>query len=134
MSTARTDAPPTYVFGRRDRGSLLIGFRATQLLVLGVGVLAVLLGLLTAGGRGGLVGVGFYAVAAAVAVFPVQGRPVVDWARPVSNYAYLRITGQGRYVGAPRALHRCRNVPRLDLPGLGQHLRVLEATGPNGPV
>src|SRR3954452_5885522 len=134
MSTARTEAPPTYVFGRRDRGSLLIGFRATQLLVLCLGVLAVLVGLLAAGGRGGLVGVGFCAVAATVAVFPVQGRPLVDWARPVTNYAFLRITGQGRYLGGPRALHRCRNVPRLDLPGLGQHLRVLETPGPNGPI
>ena len=129
-----TDAPTTYVFGRRDRGSLLLGFRPTQLLVLGLGFLAVLAGLLTGGGRGGLAGVMICAGAGVAALFPVQGRPLVDWVRPVVNYVYLRVTGRGRYLGGPRALHRCRGVPRLDLPGLGQHLRVLEALGPSGPV
>jgi hypothetical protein len=133
MTTADRE-PTTYVFGRRDRGSLLLGFRPNQLLVLGVGVLAVLLGLVSGGGRGGLLGVSLLVLAAAAALFPVQGRPLVDWVRPVTNYVYMRWTGQGRYLGGPRALHRSRGVPRLDLPGLGQHLRVLEAFTASGPV
>lgn len=134
MTTGMHLEPATYVFGRRDRGSLLLGFRAAQLFVLGVGVAAVLGGFIAAGGRGGLVGMLLLAGAAVIAVLPVQGRPLVDWARPVTNFAFQRITGRGRYLGGPRALHRCRDVPRLDLPSLGQQLRVLEAMTPSGPV
>src|SRR3954465_5840649 len=101
MTTVRAAAPGTDVFGHQNRGALLIGFRAPQLLVLGLGVLAVLVGLLTAGGRGGLVGVGFCAAAVTVALFPVQGRPLVDWARPVPNSAYRRIPGKARSVAGP---------------------------------
>src|SRR4051794_16398347 len=134
MSTREGAPPVTYVFGRRDRGGLLLGFRASQLLVLGTGVTAVLVGLLTAGGRGGLVGVLLCCLAGVVALVPVQGRPLVDWARPVTHYLFLRVTGRGRYLGGARALHRSRHVPRLDLPGLGQALRVLETQTPLGPV
>src|SRR4051794_11056057 len=134
MSTPNETAPVTYVFGRRDRGGLLLGFRASQLLVLGTGVTAVLVGLLTAGGRGGLVGILLCCAAGVVALVPVQGRPLVDWARPVTHYLFLRVTGRGRDLGGARALHRSGNVPRLDLPGLGQGLRVLETQTSLGPV
>src|SRR3954452_22207305 len=134
MTTASQREPTTYVFGRRDRGSLLLGFRANQLVILGVGVLAVLVGLVGGGGHGGLLGVLVCVCAGFAALFPVQGRPLVDWSRPIANYLYMRVTGQGRYLGGPRALHRCRGVPRLDLPGLGQHIRLLEAATPRGPV
>jgi hypothetical protein len=134
MSSVTDNCPPTYVFGRRDRGGLLLGFRPTQLAVLAAGVASVLFGLLTGGGRGGLWGIVACLAAAFFALFPIQGRPAIDWLRPLTNYLYLRITGQARYLGGPRALHRCRDVPRLDLPGLGQHLRILEAHTSNGPV
>src|SRR4051794_30676675 len=97
--TARLDEPPTYVFGRRDRGSVLVGFRPSQVVLLTVGLSAVLLGLLVAGGRGGLVGAIVLAVAAFAAVFPIQGRPLVDWVRPVAAYAHLRLTRRSTYLG-----------------------------------
>jgi len=134
MTATRMDEPPTYVFGRRDRGSLLVGFRAGQLILIGVGMAAILLGFLVAGGPGGVVGAVVCGVAAFTAVFPVQGRPIVDWARPVANYAFGRITGRTRYLGGPWGLRRNRYLKRLELPSLGQALRLREVTTPLGPV
>lgn len=128
------NAAPTYVFGRRDRGGLLLGLRPNQILVLSAGAAAVLVGLLSGGGQAMVMAAGGSLAAATLALFPVQGRVLVDWVRPVGNYLYLSATGQGRYLGGPRALHRCRYLPRLDLPGLGQQLRVLEAPTAHGPV
>ena len=130
--TSQSADPTTYIFGRRDRGGLLLGLRASQLALFGLGAVAVLVGFLDAGGRGGLIGLGICTTAAFVAMFPIQGRCLVDWVSPIANYAYQRVTGQGRYLGGPRALHRARYVPRLDLPGLARDLRVYEAATPNG--
>ncbi|MFP5371675.1 MAG: SCO6880 family protein, partial [Actinomycetes bacterium] len=132
--TSTENAAPTYVFGRRDRGGLLLGLRPNQIMVLSVGAVAILVGLLSGGGQAAVLAVAISVAAGALALFPIQGRVLVDWVRPVGNYLYLRATGQGRYLGSPRALHRCRYLPRLDLPGLGQQLRVLEARTADGPV
>ncbi|MGH3472726.1 MAG: SCO6880 family protein [Nocardioidaceae bacterium] len=135
MSTTRTTTdPPTFVFGRRDRGGILLGFRPPQLLILGLGVAVVFVGLVTAGGRGGLVGTAVLVTAVAAAVLPIQGRPLVDWVRPVLNFGYQRLTGQGRYLGGPWALHRNRYVRRLDLPGLGRPLKILQIPTTDGPI
>ena len=130
--TAQSSDPMTYVFGRRDRGGLLLGLRAPQLVLFAIGGVALLVGFLGAGGQGGAIGLGVCAGAAFLATFPVQGRCLVDWVRPLTNYAYQRVTGQGRYLGGPRALRRSRFVPRLDLPGLARDLRVYEAATPSG--
>src|SRR5690242_18077863 len=98
----------------RDRGGMLLGLRAAQLALLGIGGIAVLLGLLAAGGQGGLVGGGIAVVMAFVALFPVQGRALVDWAGPLISYGHQRISGRGRYLGGPAALCRSRYLPRLD--------------------
>jgi hypothetical protein len=132
MSTAVKQAP-TYTFGRRDRGGLLLGFKLGQLFTLGVGFGAVLGGLLCAGTGGGLLGFAILAVAGFLALYPIQGRPLVDWVRPVANYAHARILGQSAYVGGPSALHRVKQA-RIDLPGLGQHLRLYEARTFDGPI
>jgi hypothetical protein len=132
MSTTVKE-PPTYTFGRRDRGGLLIGFRATQLLVLAFGFAAILTGLLTSGSQGALVGFAVLAACAALALFPVQGRPLVDWARPLANHAYARLLGNRTYLGGPYGLRRCRT-PRIELPGLGQHLRLYQAHTISGSV
>ena len=124
---------PTFTFGRRDRGGLLLGFKATQMLTLGIGFAAVLSGLLTAGTRGGLIGFTILAVAGFLALYPVQGRALVDWVRPLANHAHGRVLGRSRYLGGANALRRCDDV-RLDLPGLGQHLRVYQARPFDGPV
>src|SRR5262245_31799478 len=111
MSTARIDEPPTYVFGRRDRGALLVGFRPRQVVVVSVGAAAILLGFLSAGGSGGLVGAAVLLAALVAALFPVQGRPLVDWVRPTINYGYLRLTGRTRYLGGPWSMRRNRYLP-----------------------
>ena len=60
-----------------------------------------------------------------VALFPVQGRPVIDWARPIANYVYGRITDQGTYLGGPWAMHAPQIGPRdLRLPGSGGRVRI----------
>lgn len=133
--TSQTDRPsPTYVFGRRDRGSVLLGFRTSQLALLGFGVAAVLLGLLAAGGAGGFVGAIVFAAAATAAMYPIQGRPLVDWVRPVANFVLQRVSHRDRYLGGPWALHRTKGLRRLDLPGLAQPIKVLEAETVQGPV
>lgn len=133
--SATIKEPPTYTFGRRDRGGLLLGFKATQLATLAVGFGAVLIGVLTAGSTGGLVGFTTLMAAGFLALYPVQGRALVDWARPVANHLYARALGgsRSRYLGGVNALHRCKDL-RLDLPGLGQNLRVYQARPFEGPV
>lgn len=136
MSTtvrASVKESPTFTFGRRDRGGLLLGFKAVQLLTLAAGFAAVLVGLLTAGTSGGLAGFAVLAVTGFLALYPVQGRALVDWVRPLANYAHARLVGGSRYLGGVNALHRCKDV-RLDLPGLGQHLRLYQARPFDGPV
>lgn len=126
--------PPTYSFGRRDRGGLLIGLRAGQLLFLGLGFAAVLVGLLTAGTHGGMLGMAMLTAGAVVALLPVQGRPVVDWIGPLVNHANARFYGQRCYLGGPHALRR-RKHAGIDLPGLGEQLKVYEAhTLGEGPI
>ena len=38
-----------------------------------------------------------------VAFLPVQGRPLVEWVRPLLNYLHGRVTGQGLFLGGPWA-------------------------------
>jgi hypothetical protein len=133
MSATREPAP-TYTFGRRDRGGLLLGLRLNQLLTLAAGLGVLLVGLVTDGRPGGVLGLVVLVAAATMALCPVQGRALVDWVRPLSNHWYGRLTGTARYLGGPNALHRCGDVARLDLPGLGQHLRLYEALTVEGPI
>jgi hypothetical protein len=133
MTTMGAKESPTYVFGRRDRGGLLIGLRATQLLVLAVGFAAVLTGLLVAGSAGGVTGFGLLAACAVVALFPIQGRPLVEWIRPLANHLHRRMLRRTTYLGGPFALRRCAT-PRIDVPGLGQHLKLYAARTFDGHV
>jgi hypothetical protein len=136
--TARERAPreaaATYTFGRRDRGGLLLGFRLNQLLTMAAGLGTLLVGLVADGRRGGVLGLIVLIASALVALCPIQGRALVDWVRPLSNYWYGRLRGTARYLGGPNALHRCGDVARLDLPGLGQQLRLYEAHTVEGPI
>jgi hypothetical protein len=119
-------APPTtYLFGRRDRGGVLLGFTAAQVTLLAAGGGAVLVGLVTAGGPGGLAGFAGFGIAVLAAILPVRGRPAVDWTRPTVNYLYGRVTGRARYRGGPwRLPHTPGEVPRLQLPGLARDVEV----------
>ena len=135
MTTA-TDTEPTYVFGPRDRRTLLLGMRLPQLTLLGLGVAALLAGFLSGGGYGGSVGALTCAACTAVAFFPIQGRPIIDWVRPIGNYLHGRITGQGTYLGGPWAMHAPeRGGPRdLALPGIGSRVRIRSFETPQGEV
>lgn len=123
--TTVAEPEPTYSFGPRDRRALLLGLRLPQLLLLGAGVTALLLGLLSSAAYGVLVGAIVCMALAFVALFPVQGRPVVDWVRPIANYVHGRITDQGTYLGGPWAMHTPQSGPRdLRLPGSGDRVRI----------
>jgi hypothetical protein len=133
--TTTTESEPGYVFGPRDRRVLLLGLRLPQLLLLAGGVGALLLGLLSSLPYGVPLGVAACTGLAFVALFPVQGRPVIDWARPLANHVYGRVTGQGSYLGGPRALHAPVEGPRdLALPGTGGRTRVRSFDAPRGEV
>ena len=124
MTTA-TDPEPTYLFGPRDRKALLLGLRLPQLGVLAAGTGFLLLGLLSQFPYGAPVGVLGGVLAASVALAPVQGRPMVDWLRPLANYVHGRITGQATYLGGPHALHRPHDgASGLTLPGIAGRVRV----------
>jgi hypothetical protein len=125
--------PTTYLFGRRDRGGVLLGFTAAQVTLLTAGGGAVLAGLVTAGGPGGLAGFAGFGIAVLAAILPVRGRPAVDWTQPTANYLYGRVTGRARYRGGPwRLPHAPGEVPRLQLPGLARDVCVhaLDAADP----
>jgi hypothetical protein len=116
---------PTYVFGPRDRRVLLLGMRLPQVALIAGGAGCLLLGLLAGGALSGGLGVLAGLASLVVALFPVQGRPLVDWVRPVANHLYGRITGQATYLGGPWALHTPKTGPReLQLPGPAARVRV----------
>jgi hypothetical protein len=130
-----TETEPTYVFGPRDRRALLIGMRLPQLLVVAAGAALLLLGLLQGGTVAAGLGVAGCVAAAVLAFTPVQGRPLVDWVRPVANYLHGRVTGQETYLGGPRALHRPESGPgQLVLPGVGAQIRIRSISSGHGEV
>ena len=123
--TAATDTEPTYLFGPRDRRTVLLGLRLPQLACLALGGAAVLLGFLSELPYGAPAGVLLGIAAAVVALAPVQGRPIIDWARPITNHLHGRVTGQATYLGGPRALHKPTDgTADLALPGIGGRVRV----------
>src|SRR4051794_3230403 len=119
MTTA-SDVEPTYLFGPRDRRVLLLGLRAPQLALITMAALSLLLGLISQSSYGGWVGVLVALATVSAAFVPVQGRPLVDWLRPLANFIYGRVTGQGSYLGGPWAVHAPTQSNRdLALPGIG---------------
>jgi hypothetical protein len=123
--TTPTQAEPSYLIGPRDRQAILLGMRAPQLALLSLGAVSLLLGLLTQSRYGVPSGLTACLATVCAAFLPVQGRPLVDWARPVANFLYGRFTGQGTYLGGPWAVHAPSDGPReLALPGIGGRVRV----------
>ena len=120
-----TDMDPTYVFGPRDRRALLLGMRLPQLVLVAAGAVCLLLGLLGSATFGTTAGVAVAALSLALAFLPVQGRPLVDWVRPILNYVHGRVTGQADFLGGPWAVHAPMDAPReLRLPGIASRARV----------
>jgi len=133
---ATSPAPePTYLFGPRDRGTLLLGMRAPQLALVGVGGVGLLVGFLSHAAIGIPLGLAILLGTICLAFAPVQGRPLVDWVRPVANYLHGRVTGQGSYLGGPWAVHRPTQGPRdLVLPGIASRVRVRSVDASYGEV
>ncbi|WP_420819093.1 SCO6880 family protein [Nocardioides iriomotensis] len=120
-----TDSEPTYLFGPRDRRTLLLGLRLSQILLLAMGAATMLTGLLRGGSVWTALGVSALVISAMLAFLPVQERPLVDWLRPVLNHAYGRITGQATYLGGPWALHApTGGLRQLRLPGIAARCLV----------
>src|SRR4051812_33761653 len=113
----------------------MLGLRVPQLLVVALGAGVLLVGLLRGGRYGPPLGVLACGCAACVAFLPVQGRPLVEWVRPVANFAYGRLTGQGDYLGGPWAVHTPTQGPGdLRLPGIGSRGRVRSFDAAHGEV
>src|SRR3954452_7291890 len=113
----------------------MLGCRLPQLLVVALGAAGLLVGLLRGGRYGPPLGVLACGFAACVAFLPVQGRPLVEWIRPVANYVYGRVTGQGDYLGGPWAVHTPTQGPQeLRLPGIGSRVRGRSFDAAHGEV
>jgi hypothetical protein len=133
--TTTTESEPTYLFGPRDRHALLLGMRLPQLILLAIGGTALLLGFISGVRYGAPIGLLVCVAAACVALLPVQGRPLVDWVRPITNFLHGRISGQSNYLGGPWAVHFPTDGPRaLALPGIGNRVRVRSFDTSHGEV
>ena len=133
--TAVNDSEPTYVFGPRERHALLLGMRLSQLLLVAEGAVLLLLGLLSESGAGVLLSAAAALGCLLVAFLPVQGRPLVEWVRPLLNYLYGRVTGQGLFLGGPWAMHGPTDGPHtLRLPGAAGSVRVRAVNARSGEV
>ena len=134
MSTS-SESEPAYLFGPRDRGALLLGMRLPQLLLMSAAVLLLLAGLVSGTSYGLPLGVLSAVTATVVAFLPVQGRPLVDWVRPVANFGYGKLSGQGTYLGGPWAVHApTQGTRELALPGIGARVRVRSFDTAHGEV
>ena len=133
--TAVNDSETTYVFGPRERHALLLGMRLSQLLLVAEGAVLLLLGLLSESGAGVLLSASAALGCLLVAFLPVQGRPLVEWVRPLLNYLYGRVTGQGLFLGGPWAMHSPTDGPHtLRLPGAAGSVRVRAVNARSGEV
>lgn len=134
MSSA-ADTEPTYLFGPRDRRTLMLGMRLPQLLLCAAAAGILLVGLLSDSAAGVPLGLLAGAACLTVAFLPVQGRPLVDWCRPVINHLYGKVTGQATYLGGPWAMHSPRGeFDRLVLPGMASNVRVRSFDAAHGEV
>lgn len=100
-----------YRFGPRSTRGLVAGWRAGQILVAGAGALVALGAVHSLGGASG-VGLGLLAVALALAIslWPVAGRPAESWAPILARHLLRR-------AGSPRGRPRTARAPAGGLLG-----------------
>ncbi len=109
-------------FSRLARRGLLLGLSLPQVLVLGVGTVAVVGALYTAGGKGLLLVVPVVGVCALVVWVPVGGHKAIEWIPLAGHWAFRAVAGQTVYrwrVTKPRP------AGTLALPGDAAALRQL---------
>ena len=104
MTTTETE--PTYLFGPRDRRDAAAGHAAAPARCSAMGAsLPPARASSVRPVRRPARRAACIASRARVAFAPVQGRPLVDWMRPIANFLHGRVTGQGSYLGGPWAVH-----------------------------
>ncbi len=109
-------------FSRLARRRLLLGLSLPQVLVLGVGAVAIVGALYTAGGKGLLLVVPVVGVCALVVWVPVGGHKAIEWIPLAGHWAFRAVAGQTVYrwrVTKPRP------AGTLALPGDAAALRQL---------
>src|SRR5437588_1294433 len=89
-----TSAPLSYRFGTGAPAGVWLGLGLSRLAILGVGLLTTI-GLL--GMRSGLpLGIAPLALAAAVTLVPVAGRPLSGWVAPATRHGQATAVGSSR--------------------------------------
>jgi hypothetical protein len=120
-----TSSEPTLTpvrFSRLSRRGVLLGLSPAQLACLGIGAIALLAGLYTAGGTGAILTAPIWATAAAAAWVPVAGQPAIAWAPVTGQWLLRRAHKQTSYR---RRITRPRPAGTLALPGDAAALRLV---------
>ena len=124
-------------FGRRDRGGLLLGFRAPQLVLLGLGVRPrSWSGSSWPVADGGLIGAGrLCGGGASSRCIRSRAGALVDWVRPLANYAYQRVTGTRPLPRRAAGAAPVRGTSRgSTCPGWASGCGSTRSHTPHGPV
>src|SRR5579875_3302721 len=84
-------------FSRLARRGLMLGLSLPQVIVLGVGAVAIIGALYTAGGKGLLLVVPVIGVCAALVWVPVGGHKLIEWIPLAGHWALRAVLGQTVY-------------------------------------
>ena len=103
-------------FGRLERRGLLLGLTGTQLALLGTALVVVVGAGLAAGPVGVVLAAPAWCAAAAWALVPVGGRPLVEVSPVAAGWAARRLTGGREVLARPSA----QDTDSLVVPGVGR--------------
>jgi len=97
--------PPTVRFARRSTRGFLLGFSALRCTAIGVAALALLTGLLSAGGLGLVASSPVWLGILVTAFVPLKGQVVVEWLPVVLHWSLRSVNQQTTYrvrISPPR--------------------------------
>jgi len=124
MSTpASTPGPSMVRFARRSTRGVILGFSLARAVTLAIAVVAMVLGLVVAGGMGFLASGLLWAPLLASAFVTVEGRPAIEWGPTAGQYAFRKATGQAEFRAKPS---KPRPAGTLALPGDAASLRFYD--------
>ncbi|MGH8994636.1 MAG: SCO6880 family protein [Acidimicrobiales bacterium] len=124
MSTPTSTPGPSMVrFGRRSTRGVILGFSLARAVTLAIAIVAMVLGLVVAGGMGFLVLGLLWAPLVASAFVTVGGKPAIEWAPVAGQYAIRKATGQTEFRAKPS---KPRPAGTLALPGDAASLRFYD--------